>query len=146
MAVRLATDYVEALVTDTGAEVRVASVYAEALVFDTGSKTRLAGTYVEALVADTRGTARVASTYLEVLLSTLPPPPVVTYTIVVTPANTTTNNQTGVQYTAIKIGSDGSQSTPNVVWTTTAGTIDSTGYLIPDPKVGVYTVTATEVV
>jgi hypothetical protein len=58
-------------------------------------------------------------------------PPVVTYTMEITPSPVTVPMGQTQQFVATKVGSDGSHTNPPVFWTTNAGTITDEGLFTP---------------
>jgi hypothetical protein len=68
----------------------------------------------------------------------------VTYTLVVTPNPATVFIGRPQRFSAVLSGDDGTTLPAAVTWTSTAGTIDDTGLLTPDMKLGAFTVTATQ--
>jgi hypothetical protein len=57
-----------------------------------------------------------------------------TYTMEITPSAPTVPLGQHVQFTATKVGSDGSRTNPPVIWTTNAGTIDEDGIFTPSTE------------
>jgi hypothetical protein len=119
---RVSQGALEALVQGAG-KTHISQVVLEAVGID-DAKARTSQISAE-LVAIDAAKARVSQLIIELVASSL------SYSLEVSPDPATVPIGTRQQFTATKVGTDGSRTTPAVFWSTNAGTIDDTGLFTP---------------